>query len=101
MTTPRQLVGGSLIALIITGLVCAPKAHADEDTYIWNLENDGSTYFYGNRAAMIDLGYRICYDLRVGNTIAQETDVVLINPAFDFNYPAARTIVLHAEENLC
>jgi hypothetical protein len=26
---------------------------------------------------------------------------VLINPAFDFNYPAARTIVLHAEENLC
>jgi hypothetical protein len=97
----KQLVCGSLIALSITGLMCAPAAHADEDSYVWNLENDQMTNFYGNRAALIDLGYRICLDLHVGNTIAQETNVVLINPAFDFNYGAARAIVLHAEENLC
>jgi hypothetical protein len=97
----RQLVGALLLALSITGLVCAPAARADEDSYVWNLENDQVTTFYGNRAAMIDLGYRICIDLHAGNTIGEETNVVLVNPSFDFNYGAARAIVLHAEENLC
>jgi hypothetical protein len=97
----KIVVRGALVALLAFGLSCAPTAYADENSFVWNLENDPSAYFYGNSAGLIDLGYRICYDLSLGNTIAQETSVVLTNPYFDFNLPAARGIVLHAEQNLC
>jgi hypothetical protein len=69
----KRLVLPIAAAALAVGLSAAPSAHADEQSYLADLANDG---FTGSSSVAVKMGYAVCTDRQHG--VPRDTTVQAI-----------------------
>jgi hypothetical protein len=81
----------------VTVVISAAPAHADDTTYIRELDALGVSYL-DNKAAL-EMGYSSCWDFRAGIDFFSEVDYYLRRSLYDAT--TAGAIITTALHNLC
>lgn len=101
ITWGAYFLGGLSLVLTLFGFLTPPVAHADENSYIWQLEHNTSINAWGPKWMFLDLGHRVCDDLYAGWPTRDVINAVYSNPNFNFDYFAAEEVTYIARDYLC
>ncbi|MGB8390127.1 DUF732 domain-containing protein [Mycobacterium sp.] len=103
-----RFVGTVLVGvpLLVTGVVWAGPAHADEAAYLNDLHNAGIQDLRGGDAALLQTGWKVCTQLGYGASPEQLRDLALQRSdsalgAGGLSVQQADALVNYAQLDLC
>ena len=94
----KKLLLPIVAAACAVGLATAGSAHADEDSYLADLANNG---FSGQTSAALNMGYEVCTDVKHGVAQADTVQAIYENTADSVTADDANYIYEAAVIHLC